>query len=77
MNISRFVLAVVLAAPVIGCVSHAGGADAPVAQVPAEDLTLWYEKPAGQWVEALPIGNGRIGAMVFGGVERERLQLNE
>lgn len=38
---------------------------------------LWYTKPAQQWVEALPIGNGRLGAMVFGGVERERLQLNE
>ena len=40
-------------------------------------LTLWYRRPAAQWVEALPIGNGRLGAMVFGGVERERLQLNE
>ena len=77
MNISRFVLAVVLAAPVVGPVSRAGGAGAPAAPDPAEDLTLWYEKPAGPWVEALPIGNGRIGAMVFGGVERERLQLNE
>jgi alpha-L-fucosidase 2 len=41
------------------------------------DLTLWYRRPAGQWVEALPVGNGRLGAMIFGGVERERLQLNE
>ncbi len=40
-------------------------------------LQLWYEQPAGKWVEALPIGNGRISAMVFGGVEQERLQLNE
>ena len=37
---------------------------------------LWYDKPASEWVEALPIGNGRLGAMVFGGVSRERLQLN-
>jgi alpha-L-fucosidase 2 len=43
----------------------------------AGNLVLRYEKPARQWVEALPIGNGRIGAMVFGGVEREQLQLNE
>ena len=43
----------------------------------ADDLKLWYDKPAGQWVEALPVGNGRLGAMVFGGVEHERLQLNE
>ena len=38
---------------------------------------LWYDKPASQWVEAAPIGNGRLGAMVFGGVPAERLQLNE
>jgi alpha-L-fucosidase 2 len=39
--------------------------------------TLWYRRPAERWVEALPIGNGRLGAMVFGRVERERIQLNE
>ena len=38
---------------------------------------LWYDKPASTWVEALPVGNGRLGAMVFGGVTEERLQLNE
>ncbi|MFS2110950.1 glycoside hydrolase N-terminal domain-containing protein [Sphingomonas sp. Sphisp140] len=38
---------------------------------------LWYEQPAKEWTEALPIGNGRIGAMVFGGIAEERLQLNE
>ena len=38
---------------------------------------LWYQKPAEAWTDALPIGNGRLGAMVFGGVERERIQLNE
>ncbi len=41
------------------------------------DLRLWYSRPAAQWVEALPVGNGRLGAMVFGGVQSERLQLNE
>jgi alpha-L-fucosidase 2 len=40
-------------------------------------LKLWYNQPASKWVEALPIGNGKIGAMVFGGVEEELLQLNE
>jgi alpha-L-fucosidase 2 len=40
-------------------------------------LVLWYDKPATQWVEALPIGDGRLGAMVFGGTKNERLQLNE
>lgn len=37
---------------------------------------LWYRQPASAWTEALPIGNGRIGAMIFGGVAQERLQLN-
>lgn len=40
-------------------------------------LTLWYRQPATTWVEALPLGNGRLAAMVFGGVGRERLQLND
>ena len=38
---------------------------------------LWYKQPAAQWTEALPIGNGRLGAMVYGGVDQEHLQLNE
>lgn len=38
---------------------------------------LWYRQPAGLWTEALPVGNGRLGAMVFGRVAQERLQLNE
>jgi alpha-L-fucosidase 2 len=47
-----------------------------------DNLTLWYEKPATQWVDALPIGNGRLGAMVYGGGEdgdfsKEFLQFNE
>ena len=41
------------------------------------NLVLWYQKPAEVWTDALPIGNGRLGAMVFGGVERDRIQLNE
>ena len=40
-------------------------------------LSLWYRQPAEEWVQALPIGNGRLGAMVFGGIALERLQLNE
>ena len=52
------------------------------ANTPSEPFTenaqrLWYRQPADAWTEALPLGNGRIGAMVFGGVARERLQLNE
>lgn len=40
-------------------------------------LTLWYSRPAPQWDHAMPVGNGRLGAMVFGAVNRERIQLNE
>ncbi|MDF7799583.1 glycoside hydrolase family 95 protein [Pontiellaceae bacterium B1224] len=40
-------------------------------------MKLWYEQPATEWTKALPIGNGRLGAMVYGGVQLEQLQLNE
>jgi alpha-L-fucosidase 2 len=43
----------------------------------SNSVRLWYAQPAANWNEALPLGNGRIGAMVFGGTGRERLQLNE
>ena len=43
----------------------------------AELQPLWYKRPARHWVEALPLGNGRIGAMVWGGVWREVVSLNE
>src|SRR4051812_37503074 len=44
---------------------------------PSADQRLWYARPAARWEEALPIGNGRLGAMLFGRVAQERLQLNE
>ncbi len=44
---------------------------------PAAGLRLWCRSPAAEWVEALPVGNGRLGAMVFGGVSSERIQFNE
>ena len=50
--------------------AHAAGAN-------PQRFRLWYEKPASRWVEALPVGSGRLGAMVFGGQDVERLQLNE
>jgi alpha-L-fucosidase 2 len=52
----------------------AAAASALQAQTP---LTLWYRQPAKIWTDALPVGNGRMGAMVFGGIERERIQFNE
>ncbi|MFC4533145.1 glycosyl hydrolase family 95 catalytic domain-containing protein [Sphaerisporangium dianthi] len=51
---------------------------APAQVLAANDLALWYDESAGtDWLRALPIGNGRLGAMVFGNVDVERLQLNE
>lgn len=43
----------------------------------SSDLKLWYRQPATIWTGALPVGNGRLGAMVFGGIETERIALNE
>jgi alpha-L-fucosidase 2 len=53
----------------------AEGTEAPRKDRP--DVKLWYRQPAGLWTEALPIGNGRLGAMVFGRLFEERIQLNE
>ncbi len=43
----------------------------------AKDLSLFYPKPATNWLAALPIGNGSLGAMLFGGTTNERVQFNE
>ena len=60
---------------IIGAMIAAGS----VSQAPAKDNSniLWYTNPAREWEEALPLGNGRLGAMVWGGVEREKISLNE
>jgi alpha-L-fucosidase 2 len=42
-----------------------------------EGLKLWYEKPASKWEEALPVGNGRLGAMIYGGTSEDHIQFNE
>ncbi|WP_246080022.1 glycosyl hydrolase family 95 catalytic domain-containing protein [Nonomuraea mesophila] len=62
-----------------GWTAAARPASAPPSEVSAaDDLALWYDESAGtDWLRALPIGNGRLGAMVFGNVDTERLQLNE
>ena len=46
-------------------------------QEPATDWRLWYEQPADEWMKALPVGNGRLGAMVYGGAPDETIALNE
>ncbi len=54
-----------------------GSAELRAAPGPVGPLEMWYPKPAEKWLEALPIGCGRLSAMVFGRVGQERLQLNE
>lgn len=48
-----------------------------VGKVSAQDLKLWYDRPADYWVEALPLGNGRLGAMVYGITSQDTIQINE
>ena len=66
---------VLIASGILGFV----GAQAQAVPAPDDSLgpVLFYRQPAKEWVEALPIGNGRLGGMVFGGVPAERIQLNE
>ena len=42
-----------------------------------KETLLWYNTPSADWNEALPVGNGRLGMMVYGGIKEEHLQLNE
>ena len=46
-------------------------------EVAGDQERLWYDAPAGRWLEALPLGNGQMAAMIFGGVAEETVQLNE
>jgi alpha-L-fucosidase 2 len=76
----RDTLGGMLASWFVGALAYYGRARAWTASDGAsgsDSLTLWYERPASKWVEALPVGNGRIGAMIFGDPAQERLQLNE
>ena len=43
----------------------------------AQEYKLWYDKPAAHWLEALPVGNSQLGAMIYGGTDTEEIQLNE
>jgi len=56
-----------------------GRSQMPATAMPRQEskLVLWYKQPAKEWIEALPVGNGRLGAMVFGGITKEQIQLNE
>lgn len=61
----------------LGVTALAGAVPEHARSAQALKQRLWYRQPAAEWVEALPVGSGKLGAMVFGGVATERLQLNE
>ena len=73
----KFIQSASAALPIVSALKAADARAAKSAGAELRRLVLWYEKPASQWVEALPVGNGRLGAMIFGGTAGERLQLNE
>jgi alpha-L-fucosidase 2 len=62
---------------IVGSLALAAAPAFAEAAMIADDLTLRYDQPSREWTEALPLGNGRLGAMVFGGVNEERIALNE
>ena len=66
---------------IVTCISVIGASFCLSEESPSKDggrsCLLWWNKPAEKWEEAVPIGNGRLGAMVFGRPENERIQLNE
>jgi alpha-L-fucosidase 2 len=73
--VRRDVLEASLAAMLLSATrAHAAERPAPENSSPS---VLWYDKPAATWVEANPVGNGNLGAMVFGQIKREHIQLNE
>jgi len=74
-----FVLLLLLAFPIVlaACYRAAAVEQAPWPADYGASMRLWYQQPAGEWVEALPVGNGRLGAMAFGRTDTERVQINE
>ncbi len=79
MNAPILLVSVAVVVVVAGCAAHVPAAYATDLDLesPAQGMTLWYDQPAAKWSEALPIGSGRLGAMVFGGTADERIQFNE
>ncbi|MEI6645381.1 MAG: glycoside hydrolase family 95 protein [bacterium] len=72
MRLTVYLLSVLATAPFIG-----SALDSDVSFQKAKELALWYDKPAAGWEKALPVGNGSLGGMIFGGIEKEQIQFNE
>ena len=68
MKCTKFAIAIFVSLALHGCNKY---------PKEASHLELFYQQPATEWMEALPIGNGRIGAMIYGGIGTERIALNE
>ena len=69
----RSFVARLLAIVILGCPAVLCGAANPN----PSDMVIWYRQPAAAWLQAMPLGNGMIGAMVFGGVPQERMALKK
>jgi alpha-L-fucosidase 2 len=72
-RLSRWILALLVVFVLLSCKTN----DQNFQVESKRDMVLWYKQPGVQWHEGMPIGNGYMGAMVFGGVEHERIALNE
>ena len=68
---------IVCLVPVVVVSENARAQESPTADRAGEPMVLWYDKPAEKWTDANPIGNGRMGAMIFGRTGEELIQLNE
>src|SRR5512136_2234164 len=85
MNFRNFWLVTCVAVAVLGVRGTFAATSLPAfagtltgqAPPPAEPLSLWYRQPATVWTSALPVGNGRQAAMMFGGIDSEAICLNE
>lgn len=73
----RLCALVLTACALLHALAPAAQSKSPRAEAAGTSFKLWYARPAGDWSEALPVGNGRLGGMVFGGAAEERIQLNE
>jgi alpha-L-fucosidase 2 len=75
MRAMRFMGAVLVFLPVLSALAAEPARHEPIKTF--GDMVLWYRQPGEKWLEAMPMGNGILGAMVFGGVQQERIALNE
>ncbi|MCF8373423.1 MAG: glycoside hydrolase family 95 protein [Bacteroidales bacterium] len=71
----KILYAILLIQIIVGCDIQDKSSSSSTKNI--QEYKLWYQQPSKIWDEALPVGNGRLGAMVFGGVYKERIQLNE